>query len=78
VIKDHLEYEEQHALEAILCHHLSPGAPHGPLKRDLATFINWVRATEATKSKFSVLADEHPPFLIVLLGQMGIYSKAKK
>jgi hypothetical protein len=77
VIQDHLAYEEDRALELILRHHFGDNFPERQrkLKRDLATLINWCVAVEATKGKFSLRADEHPPFLLVLLGQMGIYNK---
>jgi hypothetical protein len=77
MIKDHLEYDQQHALEAILRHHLDlPGLDpvrRGQLKHDLATFINWIIAEKDSKLRFG--SGGEPPPLIVLLGQMGLYSK---
>jgi len=79
MIKDHLEYDQQHALEAILRHHLGPPLEgellEQELKRDLATFINWIIAEKDSKLRFGPGGE--PPPLIVLLGQMGLYSKEK-
>jgi hypothetical protein len=79
MIKDHLEYEEQHALEAILRHHLPDEVPvgglvdYGPLKHDLATFINWMVEVQKAKTKFG--NPPQPPYLLALLGQLGIYGR---
>lgn len=72
MLSDMLPYEEQHALETILSHH---EVDNPQLTKDLAMFCNWVREDEKDKGRFGA---PQAPFLLVLLGQMGIYAKRLK
>lgn len=69
MINDFLDYEAQKTLEAICRFH---GADDPELIKHLATFANWIRADE--QAKFN--RNAKPPFLLVLLSQMGIYGAA--
>jgi hypothetical protein len=69
ILNDWLDYDEQQTLEAILRFH---EVEDPDLVKRLATFINWVRADEKAKSR---LQGEQPPYLLVLLSQMGIWGK---
>lgn len=68
MISDRLPYDEQDALETILRFH---GADDPALVNRLATLINWVHEFERAKLDRS----RRPPFLISLLGMMGIWGK---
>lgn len=72
MINNFLPYQEQKALEAIARHH---GVDSEAFLRDMAIFANWVRTDEKDKGRLSRVPEA--PFLIVLLGQMGIYTKSK-
>ncbi len=72
MIRDFLDWEEQHALELILKHH---GVDDPALVTHLAQFINWIKADDEAKRRFG---GPKPPYLLVLLGQMGIYTPKEK
>lgn len=72
MIRDFLDWETQHALELILHHH---GVDDPVLTKNLATLINWVKADQEAKRRFG---GDQPPYLLVLLGQMGIYTPKKE
>jgi len=70
MLKDYLAYDEQQALESICRFH---NVDDSELIKHLAEFCNWTRADEAAKGH---LGGDSPPFLIVLLSQLGIYGGA--
>lgn len=71
MLKSWLDYDERGALQAILRHHgIDPDDGDGQLLADLSTFCNWTRADEQAKAG---LTGQHPPLLLVLLGQLGIW-----
>lgn len=70
MIKDHLPYDEQQALESICRHH---GVEDSALIKDLATFGDWIHQTEVAKLHLGHYSLPRPPFLHVLLGLMGIF-----
>lgn len=73
MINNFLPYEEQDALEKILAHH---GVHNEELTKALAMFGNWIRADERSKANFG--GEPPPPFLLVLLGQLGLYTKPSR
>lgn len=70
MLHDFLPPGEHEALEAILAHH---GVTDPALTKHLARLINWVHLEEQVKGQ--VQPPKYPPYLTVLLGQMGIYSR---
>lgn len=68
MIKAHLPYDEQKALEAICKHH---GVEDPALITDLATFGDWIHQSEVDKGRLGPFHSK-PPYLIALLGIMGI------
>ncbi|MGZ3336138.1 MAG: hypothetical protein ACXVB5_11490 [Isosphaeraceae bacterium] len=67
MIHSWLPHEEQDALRKILAHH---GLDDTELTRHLAEFCNWIHLHEQSKN-----SPQHPPFLITVLGGMGIYPR---
>ena len=72
MLQSHLPWEEQDTLVKILRYH---GVDDPDLTKHLAEFCNWIRADERAKGRFGA---EQPPFLLVLLSQMGILTPKKK
>ena len=72
MLSNHLDYDEQKTLEAILRFHDIDIDADPKLVKDLATFCNWTREDEKSKS---ALHSSQPPFLLCLLSLMGIYGK---
>ena len=72
MLNDFLPYEEQDTLRKILAYH---GADDPELVKHLAQFCNWIHEYE--RAKFQ-LHPEEPPYLLVLLSQMGILTPRKK
>ena len=73
MLSPYLDYQEATTLKAILRHHDID--PTDKLVENLGTFLNWTRADERAKHRLTGGADQ-PPFLLVLLSQMGIYGAA--
>ena len=63
-----LPWDEEDALRRILRHHNV--AVSREIVRDLSTLINWMLECERAKSH---LTETPPPFLLTVLGGMGIY-----
>lgn len=73
MLSSYLDYQEASTLKAILRHH--GVEPTDKLVDNLGTLLNWTRADERAKHRLTAGADQ-PPFLLVLLSQMGIYGNA--
>ncbi len=65
-----IAYDEEQALKAVLNHHDVKDDPD--LTEDLCHLIEWAHEDEAHR----LGGGSPPPFLVTLLGQMGLYTRA--
>jgi hypothetical protein len=72
MIPSHPPYDEEEAIKAILAHHQLPITPK--LVSHLGQLLVWVREDQKHKDWPN---HTPPPFLLVLLGSMGIYKEKK-